>query len=144
MKMSNTLNRLNSKSVVSPTLLIWLTFVSLFGKCRAQDGDIGFTVPLIVMLAGCSMFCFCFWICFTAICYSHQQKKNNIQVLPPPNATTAQYTFNLQRQCDLDYPQSKPSAPVPLPEATLHQGDAPPAYEEAVGMKTVSHAVDLP
>ena len=29
------------------------------------------------------------------------------------------------------------SEPVPLPEATLHQGDAPPAYEEAIGMKTV-------
>ena len=29
------------------------------------------------------------------------------------------------------------SEPVSLPEATLHQGDAPPAYEEAVTMKTV-------
>ena len=29
------------------------------------------------------------------------------------------------------------SEPDSLPEATLHQGDAPPAYEEAVGMKTV-------
>ena len=31
----------------------------------------------------------------------------------------------------------QPSEPVSLPEATLHQGDAPPAYEEAVGMKTI-------
>ena len=30
-----------------------------------------------------------------------------------------------------------PSESVSLPEATLHQGDAPPAYEEAVGMKTI-------
>ena len=30
-----------------------------------------------------------------------------------------------------------PTEPVSLPEATLHQGDAPPAYEEALGMKTV-------
>ena len=29
------------------------------------------------------------------------------------------------------------SEPDSLPEAALHQGDAPPAYEEAVGMKTV-------
>ena len=29
------------------------------------------------------------------------------------------------------------SEPVSLPEATLHQGDAPPAYAEAVKMKTV-------
>ena len=34
------------------------------------------------------------------------------------------------------------SEPVPLPEATLHQGDAPPGYEEAIGIKTVD-IVDL-
>ena len=27
---------------------------------------------------------------------------------------------------------------VSLPEATLHQGDSPPTYEEAIGMKTVN------
>lgn len=31
----------------------------------------------------------------------------------------------------------QPSEPVSLSEARLHQGDAPPAYEEAVGMKTI-------
>ena len=129
MKMLNALNRSNRKSVVSPALLIWLTFVSLFGKCKAQDSDIGFIVPLIIVLAGCSMFCFCFWICFAAICYSQQQKNNNLPILPPPNTTTAQYTFNLQNQHS---PQSQASELVSLPEATLHQGDAPPAYEEAI------------
>ena len=34
-------------------------------------------------------------------------------------------------------PQATPVEPVPLPEATLHQGDAPPAYTEAIKMKTV-------
>ena len=29
------------------------------------------------------------------------------------------------------------SEPVSLPEATLHHGDAPPGYAEAIGMKTV-------
>ena len=37
-------------------------------------------------------------------------------------------------------PQPTTSEPVPLPEATLHQGDAPPGYAEAVGMKTVDIA----
>ena len=37
-------------------------------------------------------------------------------------------------------PQATTSEPVPLPEATLHQGDAPPGYEEAIGMKTVDIA----
>ena len=39
-------------------------------------------------------------------------------------------------------PQASES--VYLPEATLHQGDAPPAYEEAIRMKTVSHVMTLP
>ena len=47
----------------------------------------------------------------------------------------------------LSYPQPVPSSypqfPLPepqqvsLPKATLHQGDAPPGYSEAVGMTTV-------
>ena len=38
---------------------------------------------------------------------------------------------------DQDHP--KPSFTlVSLPEATLHQGDAPPAYAEAIRMKTVT------
>ena len=32
------------------------------------------------------------------------------------------------------------SEPVSLPDATLHQGDAPPGYAEAIGMKTVDIA----
>ena len=139
--MLNTLNRLIvSKLAVSPVLLIWLIFMSLFGKCTAQGGSVGFIIPLTLIIAGCSVFCFCFWICFAAICYGHQQKNgNNPAVLPPPNTAATQYSFNLQRhQCDLqDYPQSQTSEPVSLPEATLHQGDAPPGYEEAVGMKTI-------
>ena len=34
-------------------------------------------------------------------------------------------------------PQMTSVEPVSLPEATLHQGDAPPAYTEAIKMKTV-------
>ena len=37
-------------------------------------------------------------------------------------------------------PQATTSEPVPLSEATLHQGDAPPDYAEAIGMKTVDIA----
>ena len=38
---------------------------------------------------------------------------------------------------------SQVSELVPLPEATPHQGDAPPDYAEAIRMRTVSHAIDL-
>lgn len=143
MNIVNSLNRFCSKSVVSPVLLIWLTLVSLFGKCSAQDGGIGFTIPLIFMIAGCSLFCCCFWLCFTAICYSQQQKNKNTAIFPPSNTATTQYTFNLQRNQDYSKSQSEASESVSLhvPEATLHQGDAPPAYDEAIGIKTVNHAV---
>jgi hypothetical protein len=147
--MLNTLNRFISKSAVSPILPIWLIFVSLFGKCTAQDSSIGFVLPLVFMIAGCSVFCCCFWFCFAGICYGLQKNKgnNNIVFMPRSNTsesatTTAQNTFNLQRhQCDWDYPQSQTSEPVSLPEATLHQGDAPPAYEEAIEMETVGNIV---
>ena len=49
--------------------------------------------------------------------------------LAPPGATQSQTAIPLATQAT--------SEPVSLPEATLHQGDVPPAYEEAVGMKTV-------
>ena len=141
-----TLNRLDRKSVISPVILTWFIFVSLFGKCTAQNSGIGFAVPFTIMIVGCSLFCFCFWICFAAICYRKQQENMSTLRVPPNTTTTPQYTFNLQRQPNSDYPQSQTSEPVSLSEATLHQGDAPPAYEEAIGMKTVrqNHAVHLP
>ena len=43
----------------------------------------------------------------------------------PPAETTSQTVL-------------KASEPVPLPEATLHQGDAPPAYDKAIKMKIVT------
>ena len=145
--MLNTLNRSISKSAVGPVLPIWLIFVSLFGKCAAQGVSLGFILPLTFTLtfAGC-VFCCCFWICFAAYFCGQRQKNSNNLVLPPPNTAATQCSFNFQRhQCDLqDYPQSQTSEPVSLPKATLHQGDAPPTYEEAIRMKTVSHAVDLP
>ena len=52
--------------------------------------------------------------------------------LAPPGATQSQTAIPLATQAT--------SEPVSLPEATLHQGDAPPAYEEAIEMKTVDIA----
>ena len=57
-------------------------------------------------------------------------------VIPPPLTTTNVFTVSAQT-----VPQA--SEPVSLPEATLHQREAPPDYEEAIRMKTVSHAIDL-
>lgn len=39
------------------------------------------------------------------------------------------------RQCQVTMPETERA--VSLPEATLHQGEEPPAYEEAIEMKTV-------
>ena len=39
------------------------------------------------------------------------------------------------RQCQVTMPETEQA--ICLPEATLHQGEEPPAYEEAIGMETV-------
>ena len=50
---------------------------------------------------------------------------------------------NEQNSSQTDTSMAAGSEPVPLPEATLHQGDAPPDYEEAV-KTTTANAVDEP
>lgn len=55
-------------------------------------------------------------------------------VIPPPLTTTTLFATTVQT-----VPQASES--VSSSEATLHQGEAPPDYEEAIRMKTVSHTV---
>ena len=54
---------------------------------------------------------------------------------PPPTVIASSTPPATPRTTSQTVPQS--SEPVSLPEATLHQGDAPPAYAEAVKLKTV-------
>ena len=55
----------------------------------------------------------------------------------PPSTVTAPYAPPGAPPGATTQTVPQASEPVSLPEATLHQGDAPPAYAEAIGMKTV-------
>ena len=67
-----------------------------------------------------------------------------VQGYAPPSTATVSNVPPLAPSLGATQPQTGPQAttePVAsLPEATLHQGDAPPGYAEAVGMKTVDIA----
>ena len=138
-------NRLGGKSVISPTVLVWFTFISLFGICKVQESGVGvFTVPIVIVTVGSSFLCFCFRVFFAVVCYT-QQKSANISTVPP--TTTTQYTFNLQRR--LNYSQNQVNGPVAssttsqtvpalssepiiLLEVTLHNEEAPRHQNENI------------
>lgn len=58
------------------------------------------------------------------------------QAYIPPSAVTVP---NIPSDPPETTAQTVPQS-VSLPEATLHEGDAPPAYKDAIGMKTVNTA----
>ena len=88
-------NSLRRKSVnISQTVLIWLTFISLFGRCNAQESDIGFIlIPIATAVAVFTLLALCFSAIF---CYVRQRSQgvNNSPVPPATDAT--EHTFNLQ------------------------------------------------
>ena len=55
----------------------------------------------------------------------------------PPSTVTAPYAPPGAPPGATTQTVPQASEPVSLPEATLHQGDAPPGYAEAIGLKTV-------
>ena len=158
-------NSLRRKSVnISQTVLIWLTFISLFGRCNAQESGIDFVlIPIATVVVVFTLLAL--W--FSAIICYVKQRSQGVNISPVPSATDAiEHTFNLQitqnrasGPCSQQYQLQNnvsPSArvlypgppmnmttngltfePVFLPEVTLHQGEAPPTYEEAIRMKTV-------
>ena len=154
---------LSASSVgIANLVLILTTFI---GHCEAQSDQTGSTISfilpvVIVAVVGCVMFfiicaCICTIVCFTAnrstqsnfnartVQYTHsaQQQQQRSQVVGPGGS----YPVQSQRypQSSVPYPASNtvPETPVSLPEATLHQGDAPPGYEEAIRMTTVGNVV---
>ena len=161
-----TSSSLSANSVGIANLVLILT--ALIGCCEAQSGGSGnstfIILPVVIVgVVGCIIFfiicaCVCAIVCFTAGRSSQ----------PNYNTRTVQYTYSAQQQQQRQvagrlaaggsypvqsqrYPQSSsvpyptsntvPEEPVSLPEATLHQGDAPPGYEEAIRMSTVGNVV---
>ena len=144
-----------------------LVFISLVGNCEAQS-NVSFVafVPFTVVLF-IAFVCLCFWICFiinrhkqrhitasrtTTTQYTYNAQRPNQATYPQSHAGGGQ-PYPLQSYVSSSrvlYPpptgagyntsQTIVSVPEPisLPEATLHQGDAPPGYEEAIRMTTIN------
>ena len=157
---SDDIQRFSSLSVSSVGIASLVLILTTLDCCEAQTDTPAISVVLpvvIVAVVGCIMFfiicaCVCTIVCFTA----NRSTQSNL------NARTVQYTYSQQQRSQVvgpgraypvqgqRYPQSSapylasktaPEPPVSLPEATLHQGDAPPGYEEAIRMKTVDNVV---
>lgn len=67
--------------------------------------------------------------------------QNPLQGYVPP---TARVLYPPQEEQNSSQTDAAASEPVPLPEALLHQGDAPPGYEEAVRMTAATNDLDQP
>ena len=141
---------------------VMFILISLTGRCAAQSNFFGTVIPITFIVS--IIVCSCCFVCFLCICrakynaskfpqtneigyneqpsyhphtaYSHSQ----LQGYVPP---TARVLYSLQEEQNISQADAAASEPVPLPDAILHQGDAPPGYEEAVRMTAPSN-VDLP
>ena len=141
-------------------------FLLNIGICQAQSSSgISIAIPLPITLAFFACACFCICFCIQLAKQRQRQDygaPTNVQYAPyvynplqtqqaysgqgyaPPSTMTVPSGLPLappgpeatQSHTAISLAAQATSEPVSLPEATLHQGDAPPAYEEAVGMKT--------
>ena len=156
----------------SPVILVSLLIILilLVGKCEAQNTFFVTFTPIIIV-AGI-IFCFCCCICCACICHAKQRVTNSskypqatevsystntpyegadypqnhtLQSYVPPSARVlySAYDVNEQNSSPQANAEAVSSEPVSLPEAALHQGDAPPGYEEAIRM-TTDNVIDEP
>ena len=151
---------LSGKSVISSNVLASFIFISLTGNCKAQESSHGvIIVPIIIVVVGLAFLCFCFCTLVAIAYYVRKKNKNNPEVSsinPQGQIRYSQSQVNgagnqqyRPHSCSLPssriislpprtnrrimsqtVPQS--SEPVSVPEAILHQWEAPPTYEEAI------------
>lgn len=141
---------------------ILLILISLIGRCAAQSRFVVTIVPILLIVS--IIICFCCCVCFACICHTIQKRTNaskspqtteisyneqpsyhthtpsQLQGYVPP---TARVLYSRQEEQNTLQADAAASEAVPLPEAILQQGDAPPGYEEAVRM-TAASIVDQP
>lgn len=144
-------------------VLIILTTLVTSSEAQSSSGSFSVLIPIVaVSVVGCVFFIICICVCAT-ICYATSratQSNTNTRTvwqqrnqLPPGRPVPAgglsypvqrqRHSAQISRAPGQAYPSSNtvPEEPVSLPEATLHHGDAPPGYEEAIRMKTVDGRV---
>ena len=150
--------------VLNATGLTYLLviFISVLGSCQAQsnDNDNNVSVEAVVFVAIAGTMCLIFWACYACMCFSKQK----CAISSTPQLSPVHYSRRNAHQSNgylqnsvSDYDSvprhllshsehvhavirdgSHSPIRISLPEATLHHGDAPPAYEEAIRMKTVN------
>lgn len=153
------LNRNRSQHPVV-VLSLLLIIISLVGKCEAQSAFIVTLTPIVIVVS--IIVCFCCCVCCACICHAKQRKTNSskypqsteisysthapyqgadyrvshtLQGYVPPSARVLYSAQDTNEQNPLQTSVIvEASEPIPLPEATLHHGDAPPGYDEAIRM----------
>ena len=144
------------KSKSSPVVKLFFFFSALTGSCKAQEDNSGLAIfiPVFVVLVVFSVYIIFIMICVTVCCIKSSSNRTG--------HTNGRYAHNGQRvhtnvqNCPVQsypvqthgYPQANPIATethekpqeASLPEATLHKGDAPPGYKEAIKMTAVNIA----
>ena len=141
-------------------------------KAQQQSGETA-TILIIALGGGAGTIFLCFVVFFAIVWYLNRQHKNNLRAsIPHPRTRTLssfphsqasdQHSLQYQQQNNVSLPSRaiysaslsasdasinerapEEYEPLSLLEATLHQGEAPPAYQEALKMKTVC-VIDLP
>lgn len=164
----------NLSSTQRPVILVSLltVLITLVGKCEAQNAFTVTLTPIIVIVG--IILCFCCCVCCACICHAKQRVTNSskypqsteisystntpyegaeypqshtLQGYIPPSSRVlySAQDPNDQNSSQANTPaEATNSEPVSLPEAMLHQGDAPPGYEEAIRMTTANELVDEP
>ena len=136
-----------------------LVLITLIGRCEAQSNFVVSIVPISLIVS--VIVCFCCCVCIACVCHA-KQRRSNASKLPGETPRTTAYTeqapyhsqpayvhgqlqdytppstrvlYPPQEEQDSSQTETGTSEPaVPLPDATLHEGDAPPGYEEAIRM----------
>ena len=132
-----------------------IVFASVIRSCNAQqtiDSNVSVQAVIFVIVAGTT--CCMFWVCYACMYFSRQKcatpSSNQLPSVHYSSNThrtrieTSNYVppHSVLRQ---SYQMGEPSGSHsdtarvdPLLEASLHQRDAPPTYEEAIKMMNIN------